>query len=137
MGLIKQLGQTTGKITGSVLEKTLDTAATMTKNNDLHELGKVAKAGHEVKGAFLGQTTEGVWNIATGLIKKDNSRVTAGKVALQASSAYAAESVTEAAIFIGDQVVDTVDGVIEKDSQKLKQVAKKSTKAVITSLIVF
>lgn len=104
MGFLKELGQGAGWLVGGVTGGLIKSVGEVTGSKFIQEVGDGVKNSTEFVGKQLGNVAEGVWNVGSGLVTKDDHKIDQGFDDL-------GEGVTKTAKAVGQGITSTVQNV--------------------------
>ena len=130
MGFLKELGKGAGALVGGVTGGIIKGVGEVTGSTFIQEVGDGVKNSTEFVGKQLGNVAEGVWNVGSGLVTKDDQKIDQGFDDL-------GEGVTSTAKAVGQGISSTVHnvgnvagGLIEGDETRWKQGLREVGKTV-------
>ncbi|MGX1831515.1 hypothetical protein ACWIE6_25085 [Paenibacillus taichungensis] len=137
MGFLKELGQFAGEVTGKVLGGTVRVAGELTGSPFIKEIGNGVEKATINTGKTVGQLASGTYDMASGVIRKDNTTLDAGLADIGGTVSNTAKGVVVSAKYVYNGGKDVVVGIKDEDMERVKLGAKNLiAAAAVTTLAV-
>ncbi|MFB8377433.1 hypothetical protein [Paenibacillus taichungensis] len=137
MGFLKELGQFAGEVTGKVLGGTVRVAGELTGSPFIKEIGNGVEKATINTGKTVGQLASGTYDMASGVIRKDNTTLDAGLADIGGAVSKTAKGVVVSAKYVYNGGKDVVVGIKDEDMERVKLGAKNLiAAAAVTTLAV-
>lgn len=137
MGFLKELGQFAGEVTGKVLGGTVRVAGELTGSPFIKEMGNGVEKATINTGKTVGQLASGTYDMASGVIRKDNATLDAGLADIGGAVSNTAKGVVVSAKYVYNGGKDVVVGMKDEDMERVKLGAKNLiAAAAVTTLAV-
>ncbi|QOS80982.1 hypothetical protein JNUCC31_08975 [Paenibacillus sp. JNUCC31] len=137
MGFLKELGQFAGEVTGKVLGGTVRVAGELAGSPFIKEIGDGVEKATINTGKTVGQLASGTYDMASGMIKKDDATLDAGLADIGGAFTNTAKGVAVSAKYVYKGGKDVVVGMKEDDMERVKLGAKHLVAAAaVTTLAV-
>ncbi|OLO39157.1 hypothetical protein BTR23_08855 [Alkalihalophilus pseudofirmus] len=134
---IQGIGNTSGKVVGTVLGGSIKLAGKAVKNDYVQDIGEsVYKASHFTCHT-IGGLSQGVVDTATGIVKKDKSEVHEGLSELGGTTWNATKTVGRGLKYTVKSSVDVATGVAKKDLKQTKEGLKNLGKVAVVGTVAF
>lgn len=130
MGLGKDIGKLAGALVGAVVAAPIAIAGEVVNSDFLREVGDGVFKVTEHTGELLGNVTEGVGEIAYGTIKSDSFMQNDGFKKVWNSGTTYVSGVTKGIGKMAMNGLETVDAIIDGDTEKAMKVGKELVKTV-------
>lgn len=121
MGFFKSLGEGAGWLVGGVTGGVIKGVGEITGSKFIQEVGEGVKDSTEFVGKQLGNMAEGVWNVGSGLITKDDMKIDQGFGDLGEGVGNTAKAVGQGIKSTVTNVGDVAGGLIDGDDVRWKQ----------------
>ncbi|MTH54902.1 hypothetical protein GKZ89_15980 [Bacillus mangrovi] len=135
MGFLKSLGKGAGQAVGGITGGLIKGVGELTGSQFVKEVGDGVKTSTEFAGKQLGNLAEGAWNVGSGMIGKDESKIDQGFSDI-------GEGVSSTAKALGRGISETVKnvgevagGVLEGDEDRWKKGLRSVGKTVAVSAL--
>ncbi|QLG38591.1 MULTISPECIES: hypothetical protein [unclassified Paenibacillus] len=137
MGFLKELGQFAGEVTGKVLGGTVRVAGELTGSPFIKKIGNGVEKATINTGKTVGQLASGTYDMASGVIRKDNTTLDAGLADIGGAVSNTAKGVVLSAKYVYNGGKDVVVGMKDEDMERVKLGAKNLiAAAAVTTLAV-
>jgi hypothetical protein len=137
MGFLKELGQFAGEVTGKVLGGTVRVAGELAGSPFIKEIGNGVEKATINTGKTVGQLASGTYDMASGVIRKDNTALDAGLADIGGAVTNTAKGVVVSAKYVYNGGKDVVVGMKDEDMERVKLGAKNLiAAAAVTTLAV-
>ncbi|MFE6077897.1 hypothetical protein ACFVQB_25845 [Paenibacillus sp. NPDC057886] len=137
MGFLKELGQFAGEVTGKVLGGTVRVAGELTGSPFIKEVGNGVEKATINTGKTVGQLASGTYDMASGVIRKDNTALDAGLADIGGALSNTAKGVVVSAKYVYNGGKDVVVGMKDEDMERVRLGAKNLiAAAAVTTLAV-
>ncbi|WP_413373479.1 hypothetical protein [Paenibacillus taichungensis] len=137
MGFLKELGQFAGEVTGKVLGGTVRVAGELTGSPFIKEIGNGVEKATINTGKTVGQLASGTYDMASGVIRKDNTTLDVGLADIGGAVSNTAKGVVVSAKYVYNGGKDVVVGMKNEDMERVKLGAKNLiAAAAVTTLAV-
>ena len=135
MSFLKNLGKGLGEGAGFVLGGSVKAAGKFINNDFIQEIGESVDESMKNTGNILGNVADGIAEVGIGAFESDSTRRDKGFSDLgKTTKAVGDQLLTAAGQILGD-TIDTVDGIIEGDLDKVKKSGRSLVKVVAVSTI--
>ena len=135
MSFLKNLGKGLGEGAGFVLGGSVKAAGKFINNDFIQEIGESVDGSMKNTGNILGNVADGIAEVGIGAFESDSTRRDKGFSDLgKTTKAVGDQLLTAAGQILGD-TIDTVDGIIEGDLDKVKKSGRSLVKVVAVSTI--
>ena len=131
----KKIGAIVGGIAGNIVSLPVLLAASVTESDFLHEVYEGIVKVSMNTGALLGNVTEGTVETVKGVINEDKQMQTQGINRVCDSGITYIEGIGKGIINIAKNGIDTIEAIVEGDSDKAVEVAKEILKTVAIGTI--
>jgi len=121
MGFLKDLGQGAGWLVGGVTGGLIKGIGEVTGSEFIKEVGDGVKNSTEFAGKQLGTITEGVWNVGSGLVSKDDQKIDQGFDDLGEGITSTAKAVGQGVVSTAKSVGNIAGGLVDGDETRWKQ----------------
>ncbi|UTE74718.1 hypothetical protein M1I95_09855 [Rossellomorea marisflavi] len=121
MGFLKELGQGAGWLVGGVTGGLIKGVGEVTGSPFIKEVGDGVKYSSEFAGKQLGNLSEGVWNVGSGLITKDERKIEQGFDDLGKGVFNTAKAVGHSAVSTAKSVGHVAGGLMDGDETRWMQ----------------
>ncbi|WP_158211481.1 HNH endonuclease [Alkalihalobacterium alkalinitrilicum] len=134
---IQGIGNTSGKVVGTVLGGSIKLAGKAVRNDYVQDIGEsVYKASHFTCHT-IGGLSQGVVDTAKGIVKKDKSEVHEGRSELGGTTWNATKTVGRGIKYTVKSSVDVATGVAKKDLKQTKEGLKNLGKVAVVGTVAF
>jgi hypothetical protein len=130
MGFLKELGQGAGWLVGGVTGGLIKGVGEVTGSKFIQEVGDGVKHSTEFVGKQLGNVAEGVWNVGSGLVTKDDHKIDQGFDDVGEGVVSTAKAVGQGISTTVQNVGNVAGGLMEGDNQRWKQGLREVGKTV-------
>lgn len=130
MGIGRDIGKFAGALVGAVVGAPIALAGEVVNSDFLREIGDGVFKVTEHTGELLGNVTEGVSEIAYGAIKSDSSMQSDGLEKIWDSGITYVSGVAKGIGKMAMNGLETVDAIIDGDTEKAMKVGKELVKTV-------
>ncbi|MCD7034622.1 hypothetical protein LRR81_10250 [Metabacillus sp. GX 13764] len=124
MGFLKGLGEGAGWLVGGVTGGIIKGIGEATGSKFIQEVGDGVKQSTEFAGKQLGNVAEGVWNVGSGLISKDEEKIDQGFGDLGEGIGNTASAVGKGITQTVKNVGSVAGGLIDGDETRWKEGAR-------------
>lgn len=121
MGFLKSLGSGAGFVVGGITGGIVKGVGEMTGSKFIQEVGDGIKTSTEFVGEQLGNVSEGAWNIGSGLVTKDDSKINQGFDDIGNGVSTTAKAVGKGISGTAKNVGNVAGGLMEGDEERWKQ----------------
>jgi len=121
MGFLKELGKGAGSLVGGVTGGLIKGIGEATGSTFIQEVGDGVKSSTEFVGKQLGNVAEGVWNVGSGLVTKDDQKIDQGFEDVGEGVASTAKAVGQGISTTVQNVGDVAGGLMNGDEERWKQ----------------
>lgn len=135
MSFFKNLGKGLGEGAGFVLGGSVKAAGKFINNDFIQEIGESVDGSMKNTGNILGNVADGIAEVGIGALENDSVRRDKGFSDLGKTTKVVGDQLLTAAGQIVGDAIDTVDGIIEGDLDKVKQSGRSLVKVVAVSTI--
>lgn len=135
MSFLKNLGKGLGEGAGFVLGGSVKAAGKFINNDFIQEIGESVDGSMKNTGNILGNVADGIAEVGIGALENDSVRRDKGFSDLGKTTKVVGDQLLTAAGQIVGDAIDTVDGIIEGDLDKVKQSGRSLVKVVAVSTI--
>jgi hypothetical protein len=137
MSFLKGLGKVAGQVAGGVVGGTVKIIGEATNNKFIQEVGDGVYHASVQAGELAGQAASGLVDVASGIIKQDESKLNEGFNDIGNAVGTTARGVGRTLVNVVDNGSHVVNGLIENDNERLKAGAKGLIKtAAVATLAV-
>lgn len=130
MVFFKELGQGAGWLVGGVTGGIIKGVGEATGSKFIHEVGDGVKSSTEFLGKQLGNVTEGVWNVGSGLATNDDRKIDQGFDDLGEGVTCTAKAVGQGISSTVQNVGNVAGGLIDGDETRWKHGLREVGKTV-------
>lgn len=135
MSFLKNLGKGLGEGAGFVLGGSVKAAGKFINNEFIQEVGESVDGSMKNTGNILGNVADGIAEVGIGAFENDSVRRDNGFSNLgKTTKAVGEQLLTAAGQIVGD-TIDTADGLIQGDWEKVKTSGRSLVKVVAVSTI--
>ena len=135
MGIFKELGGLVGTVAGAVVGGAVAAVGQVTDSELIKEIGGEVYKGSISAGHLMGQAADGVSDVVTGIISKDQKAVDQGIETLGDTTNQVIVGAISEVGNIAYHTLDVVEGVVERDKQKVLEAGKNFVKVTAVSLL--
>ncbi|MBT2756721.1 hypothetical protein J7E71_12220 [Mesobacillus foraminis] len=121
MGFSKSLGKGAGEFVGGVTGGIIKGVGEVTGSQFIKEVGDGVKNSTEFAGKQLGNLAEGAWNIGSGIVNKDDSKVEKGFTDIGEGVTSTAKAVGQGVVSTAKSVGNVAGGIMDGDEERWKQ----------------
>lgn len=130
MGFLKSVGEGAGWLVGGVTGGIIKGVGELTGSQFIQEVGDGVKNSTEFTGKQLGNVAEGVWNLGSGLVTKDDEKVDQGFRDLGDGVGNTAKAVGQGIKATVGNVGDVAGGLKDGDETRWKEGLRNVGKTV-------
>ena len=135
MSFLKNLGKGLGEGAGFVLGGSVKAAGKFVNNDFIQEIGESVDSSMRSTGNILGNVADGIAEVGIGAFDSDSARCNKGFSDLgKTTKAVGNQLLVAAGQIVGD-TIDTADGLLERDWDKVKTSGRSLAKVVAVSTI--
>ncbi|WP_394212951.1 hypothetical protein [Psychrobacter piscatorii] len=135
MSFLKNLGKGLGEGAGFVLGGSVKAAGKFVNNDFIQEIGESVDGSMRNTGNILGNVADGIAEVGIGAFDSDSARCDKGFSDLgKTTKAVGNQLLVAAGQIVGD-TIDTADGLLERDWDKVKTSGRSLAKVVAVSTI--
>ena len=135
MSFLKNLGKGLGEGAGFVLGGSVKAAGKFVNNDFIQEIGEAVDGSMKNTGNILGNVADGIAEVGIGAFDSDSARCDKGFSDLgKTTKAVGNQLLVAAGQIVGD-TIDTADGLLERDWDKVKTSGRSLAKVVAVSTI--
>lgn len=135
MSFLKNLGKGLGEGAGFVLGGSVKAAGKFVNNDFIQEIGESVDSSMRNTGNILGNVADGIAEVGIGAFDSDSARCDKGFSDLgKTTKAVGNQLLVAAGQIVGD-TIDTADGLLERDWDKVKTSGRSLAKVVAVSTI--
>lgn len=135
MSFLKNLGKGLGEGAGFVLGGSVAAAGKFVNNDFIQEIGESVDSSMRSTGNILGNVADGIAEVGIGAFDSDSARCDKGFSDLgKTTKAVGNQLLVAAGQIVGD-TIDTADGLLERDWDKVKTSGRSLAKVVAVSTI--
>ncbi|WP_042462066.1 hypothetical protein [Neobacillus dielmonensis] len=131
MGFLKGLGAGAGWLVGNVTGGIIKGVGEITHSDFIRDVGEGVKNSTEFAGKQLGNLAEGVWNVGSGLITKDDSKINQGFDDLGEGVSKTAKAVGQGISATVSNIGDVAGGLMDGNSDRALAGAKNLGKSAL------
>ena len=135
MSFLKNLGKGLGEGAGFVLGGSVKAAGKFVKNEFIQEIGEAVDGSMKNTGNILGNVADGIAEVGIGAFDSDSARRDKGFSELGKTTKNVGDQLLMAAGQILGDTIDTADGLLERDWDKVKTSGRSLAKVVAVSTI--
>lgn len=135
MSFLKNLGKGLGEGAGFVLGGSVKAAGKLVNNNFIQEIGESVDSSMRSTGNILGNVADGIAEVGIGIVENDNVRRDKGFSDLGDTTKEVGDQLFIAAGQILENTVNTADGLLERDWDKVKTSGRSLVKVAAVSTI--
>lgn len=135
MSFLKNLGKGLGEGAGLVLGGSVKAAGKFINNDFIQEIGESVDGSMKNTGNILGNVADGIAEVGIGAFESDSVRRDKGFSDLGKTTKVVGDQLLTAAGQILGDTIDTVDGILEGDLDKVKKSGRSLVKVVAVSTI--
>lgn len=130
MGVIKDIGKLVGNVAGAVIGVPINMVGEAIESDFLQDVGEGIYKVTAQTGELLGSVAEGSVETIKGVVNEDNQMQTQGLNKIFDSGATYVTGMARGVAKIAKDGIDTIDAIIEGDSDKAIKVGKEIIKTV-------
>ncbi|MGX8219658.1 hypothetical protein ACWS81_02600 [Psychrobacter celer] len=135
MSFLKNLGKDLGKSAGAVLGGSVKKVGKFVDSNFVQEIGDSVEGSMKNTGNLLGNVADGIAEVGIGIVENDNVRRDKGFSNLGDTTKEVGDQLFIAAGQILENTVNTADGLLERDWDKVKTSGRSLVKVAAVSTI--
>lgn len=135
MGFLKEFGKGAGSLVGGVTGGLIKGVGEITGSKFIEEVGEGVKSSTEFAGKQLGNISEGLWNVGSGLVKKDDRKLDQGFEDLGEGVISTAKAVGQGVTSTAKSVGNVAEGMIDGDEERWKQGLRDVGKTVAVATL--
>ena len=135
MSFLKNLGKDLGKSAGAVLGGSVKKVGKFVDSNFVQEIGDSVEGSMKNTGNLLGNVADGIAEVGIGIVENDNVRRDKGFSDLGDTTKEVGDQLFIAAGQILENTVNTADGLLERDWDKVKTSGRSLVKVAAVSTI--
>ncbi|MGG0740531.1 hypothetical protein [Niallia taxi] len=135
MGFLKGLGEGAGWLVGNVTGGLIKGVGELTNSEFIKEVGDGVKHSTEFAGKQIGNVAEGVWNVGSGLITKDDYKIDQGLDDLGDGIGNTAKAIGHGIPTTVSNIGDVAGGLIDGDSNRALEGAKHLGKTALIATL--
>lgn len=124
MGFLKELGSFVGEVAGGIVGGTVNLVGEITGSEFIEEIGDGIKKASAFAGDKIGEAASGTWDIAAGIITQDQNQLNHGLDDLGQAAGDTAKAAGNTLCNVVGNGANVVSGLIDGDSDRLKEGAK-------------
>jgi hypothetical protein len=121
MGFLKSLGKGAGELVGGVTGGLIKGVGELTGSDFIKEVGDGVKQSTEFAGKQLGNVAEGAWNVGSGMVSKDDSKIDKGISDIGEGVGSTAKAVGQGISSTVKSVGNVAGGVMDGDEDRWKK----------------
>jgi hypothetical protein len=121
MGFLKSLGKGAGELVGGVTGGLIKGVGELTGSDFIKEVGDGVKHSTEFAGKQLGNVAEGAWNVGSGLVSKDDSKIDKGFSDIGEGVSSTAKAVGQGISSTAKSVGNVAGGMMDGDEDRWKK----------------
>lgn len=135
MSFLKNLGKGLGEGAGFVLGGSVKAAGKFVNNDFIQEIGEAVDGSMKNTGNILGNVADGIAEVGIGAFDSDSARCDKGFSELGKTTKNVGDQLLMAVGQILGDTIDTADGFLERDWDKVKTSGRSLAKVVAVSTI--
>lgn len=135
MSFLKNLGKDLGKGAGAVLGGSVKKVGKFVDSDFVQEIGDSVEGSMKNTGNLLGNVADGITEVGIGIVENDNVRRDKGFSDLGDTTKEVGDQLFIAAGQILENTVNTADGLLERDWDKVKTSGRSLVKVAAVSTI--
>ena len=135
MSFLKNLGKDLGKSAGAVLGGSVKKVGKFVDSDFVQEIGDSVEGSMKNTGNLLGNVADGIAEVGIGIVENDNVRRDKGFSNLGDTTMEVGDQLFIAAGQILENTVNTADGLLERDWDKVKTSGRSLVKVAAVSTI--
>ncbi|WP_199519226.1 hypothetical protein [Psychrobacter sp. bablab_jr012] len=135
MSFLKNLGKDLGKSAGAVLGGSVKKVGQFVDSDFVQEIGDSVEGSMKNTGNLLGNVADGIAEVGIGIVENDNVRRDKGFSDLGDTTKEVGDQLLIAAGQILENTVNTADGLLERDWDKVKTSGRSLVKVAAVSTI--
>lgn len=124
MGFLKGLGSFVGEVAGEIVGGSVNLVGEITGSEFIEEIGDGIKKASAFAGDKIGEAASGTWDIAAGIITQDEDQLNEGFNDIGQAAGDTAKAVGNTVCNVVGNGTNVVGGLIDGDSDRLKEGAK-------------
>ncbi|MGG3915930.1 hypothetical protein [Rossellomorea vietnamensis] len=121
MGFLKSLGKGAGELVGGVTGGVIKGVGELTGSDFIKEVGDGVKQSTEFAGKQLGNVAEGIWNVGSGMVSQDDSKMDKGFSDIGNGVSSAAKAVGQGIHTTAKSVGNVAGGIMDGDEDRWKK----------------
>lgn len=135
MSFLKNVGKGFGEGAGFLLGGSVKAAGKFINNDFIQEVGEAVDESMKNTGNIIGNVADGIAEVGIGSFDNDNSRRDKGFSDLGRTTKAVGSQIATAAGQIIEDAINTADGVIEGDLEKVKTSGRSLLKVALLSTV--
>ncbi len=135
MSFLKNVGKGFGEGAGFLLGGSVKAAGKFINNDFIQEVGEAVDESMKNTGNIIGNVADGIAEVGIGTFDNDNSRRDKGFSDLGKTTKAVGSQIATAAGQIIEDAINTADGVIEGDLEKVKTSGRSLLKVALVSTV--
>ena len=135
MSFLKNVGKGCGEGAGFLLGGSVKAAGKFINNDFIQEVGEAVDESMKNTGNIIGNVADGIAEVGIGSFDNDNSRRDKGFSDLGRTTKAVGSQIATAAGQIIEDAINTADGVIEGDLEKVKTSGRSLLKVALVSTV--
>lgn len=135
MSFLKNLGKGLGESAGLVLGGSVKAAGKYINNDFIQEIGESVDGSMKNTGNILGNVADGIAEVGIGALESDSVRRHNAYSSLGKTTKEVGDQLLVAAGQILEDTIDTADGLLERDWDKVKTSGRSLAKVVAVSTV--
>ncbi len=135
MSFLKNVGKGFGEGAGFLLGGSVKAAGKFINNDFIQEVGEAVDESMKNTGNIIGNVADGIAEVGIGSFDNDNSRRDKGFSDLGRTTKAVGSQIATAAGQIIEDAINTADGVIEGDLEKVKTSGRSLLKVALVSTV--
>lgn len=135
MSFLKNVGKGFGEGAGFLLGGSVKAAGKFINNDFIQEVGEAVDESMKNTGNIIGNVADGIAEVGIGTFDNDNSRRDKGFSDLGRTTKAVGSQIATAAGQIIEDAINTADGVIEGDLEKVKTSGRSLLKVALVSTV--
>lgn len=137
MSFLKELGSFVGEVAGELVGGAVNIVGDITDSDFIKEIGDGVKRGSAFAGDKLGEVASGTWDIAAGIVTQDEAQLNAGFNDMGKAVGDTAKAAGHTICNVVENGSNVVSGLIDGDSDRLKDGAKGLVKFGVVGALSF
>lgn len=135
MGFLKSFGKGAGEIVGGVTGGLIKGLGEITGSDFIKEVGDGVQQSTEFAGRQLGNLVEGAWNVGSGFVNNDDSKIDQGFSDIGEGITTTAKAVGAGISSTVKNVGDVAGGIMDGDDERWKQGLRDVGKTVAVGVL--